>query len=70
MGEIGKALADLVENVVAFTVMIILGILGFYLTVFVVSSGSALAGFVPSGDFVVLSAALIVAASIIGGTLR
>ncbi|MDY6769012.1 MAG: hypothetical protein SVW02_02805, partial [Candidatus Nanohaloarchaea archaeon] len=57
----------LVENIVAFAVMIVLGIIGFYLTVFVVASGAGLAGFSPSGEFVVLSAALIVAASIIGG---
>ncbi|MDY6766071.1 MAG: hypothetical protein SVW77_01780 [Candidatus Nanohaloarchaea archaeon] len=67
MAGIGRALSDLVENIVAFVVMIILGIIGFYLTVFVVASGSSLAGFSPSGDFVVISAALIVAASIIGG---
>ncbi len=67
MGGVGRALSDLVGNIVAFVVMIILGVLGFYLTVFVVDSGSSLAGYAPSGEFVVLSAALIVAASIIGG---
>ncbi len=70
MASIGSAISDLVENVVAFVVMLILGILAFYLTVFVVATGSGLAGFSPSGDFVVLSAALIVAASVIGGTMR
>ncbi len=67
MAGIGSALSDLVENIVAFVVMIILGIIGFYLTVFVVTSGSSMAGVSAGGDFVVLSAALIVAASIIGG---
>ncbi|MCJ7479092.1 MAG: hypothetical protein MUP63_02835 [Candidatus Nanohaloarchaeota archaeon QJJ-7] len=67
MASIGRALSDLVENIIAFFVMIILGILGFYLTVFVVTSGASLAGVSAGGDFVVISAALIVAASIIGG---
>ncbi|MDY6761724.1 MAG: hypothetical protein SVY41_01620 [Candidatus Nanohaloarchaea archaeon] len=67
MAGIGRALSDLVENIVAFAVMIVLGIIGFYLTVFVVTSGASLAGVSVGGDFAVLSAALIVAASIIGG---
>lgn len=70
MASIGSIISDLVENMVAFVVMLVLGILAFYLTVFVVASGSGLAGFSPSGDFIVLSAALIVTASIIGGTVR
>ncbi len=68
MGAVTRALTDLVANTVAFVVLIILGVIGFYFTVFVVASGAGMAGFTPSGDFVVLSAALIVSASIVGGT--
>ncbi|MFC6731951.1 MULTISPECIES: hypothetical protein [unclassified Haladaptatus] len=67
MGKVTNALGDLVENVVAFLVMIILAIIGFYVTVFVVTMGAELAGRAASGDFVVLSAALLVSASILAG---
>ena len=69
-----SALSDLVENTVAFVVMIILGILAFFVTVFVVKSGASLAGYTsgaaPGADMVVLSSAFIVAASIIAGSMK
>jgi hypothetical protein len=61
-------LSDLVENVVAFIVLIVLGILSFFLTTFIVVMGADLAGVTAGGDFVVLSAAIIVAASLLGGS--
>lgn len=68
------ALSDLVESVVAFVVMILLGIVSFFVTVFVVQVGSALAGYTgqtaPSADFVVLSASLIVTSSVLAGVLQ
>lgn len=67
MGQITRALSDLVQSTVAFIVMIILAVIGFFFTVFVVSTGASLAGFSPSGDFVVLSASLLVVAAIIAG---
>lgn len=67
MGQITRALSDLVQSIVAFVVMIILAIIGFYFTVFVVATGAALAGFSPSGDFVILSASLLVVAAIVAG---
>lgn len=71
--SVARILNDLVENAVAFVVLILLGIISFFITVFVVDWGSRLAGFTgaaaPSGDFVVLSAALIVTASILAGAL-
>ena len=39
----------------------------FPVTVFVVSTGAGLAGYDPSGDFVVLSASLLVIAALFGG---
>ena len=67
MGQITQALGELVQSIVAFIVMIVLGIIGFYFTVFVVATGAGLAGFSPSGDFVVLSASLLVVAAILAG---
>ena len=63
-----NALSELVESVVAFVVMILLGVISFFVTVFVVNTGSEMANISPSGDFVVLSAALLVAASVLAGT--
>lgn len=62
------ALSELVGSVVAFVVMILLGIVSFFVTVFIVREGSQLAGYSASGDFVVLSASLIVVAAILAGT--
>lgn len=67
MGQVTRALSDLVSSIVAFLVMIVLAIISFYFTVFVVATGAALAGYNPSGDFVVLSAALLVVAAILAG---
>ncbi len=64
---VADILSDLVENVVAFVVLILLGIISFFVTTFIVVAGADLAGVTASGDFVVLSAALIVAASLLGG---
>ncbi len=64
-------LRDLVGSVASFVVSILLSVLAFFITVFVVVQGADLANVAVEGDFVVLSAALIVAASIIaGGTWR
>ncbi len=58
---------DLVDSVIGFAASIILAIIAFFITVFVVVTGADLANVAVDGDFVVLSAALIVAASIIAG---
>lgn len=70
MGAFTQALGDVVENIAAFIVMLVLAILSFFLTVFIVSYGSGLAGYAPSGDFVVLSASLIVSATVLSGVLK
>lgn len=62
-----KLLGWLLETVVTFVVLIVLAIVAFYITVFVVSTGAGLAGYDPSGDFVVLSASLLVVAALLGG---
>ncbi|MFB6216748.1 MAG: hypothetical protein ABEJ72_07250 [Candidatus Aenigmatarchaeota archaeon] len=70
MARFLDAVGELFESVVAFLVMILLGIVSFYFTVFVVKTGSELAGYAPDGNFVVLSAALIVVATILGSSYK
>ena len=67
MSGVIRILGGLVQTVVTFAVLIVLAIVAFYVTVFVVSTGAGLAGYSPSGDFVVLSAALLVVAALLGG---
>lgn len=58
---------DLLDSVIGFVVSIVLAIIAFYVTVFVVVTGAELADVTAGGDFVVLSAALLVAATILAG---
>lgn len=67
MSKILRILGDLVGTIITFAVLIVLSILAFYVTVFVVKTGAGLAGYEPSGDFVVLSASLLVVAALLGG---
>lgn len=68
MSRILRILSGLVQTVITFAVLILLGIVAFYITVFVVSTGAGLAGYEDvSGDFVVLSASLLVVAALLGG---
>jgi hypothetical protein len=68
MKGVMESLSDLVENVVAFVVLIVLGIISFFVTTFIVVEGGRLAGATPEPNFAVLSAAIIVAASLLGGS--
>ncbi len=70
MGSIGDALSNVVGSVVAAIVMVVLAVLSFFFVVFVVGNGAALAGYTPGGDFVVLSTAIIVAATILSGVMQ
>lgn len=64
-------LSDLVENVIPVVVMLVFEIPGFFVTVFVVSTGAYIAGYGQlSGDFVVLSASILVASTILGGLMK
>ena len=67
MSRLVSALGGLLQTVATFVVLIILAIVAFYVTVFAVSTGAELAGYDPSGDFVVLSASLLVIAALFGG---
>ena len=67
MGKIGKAVSNFMSNIVGSILMLIIAIIGFFIVVFVVSTGSSMAGYQPSGDFVVLSSAIITAAATLAG---
>ncbi|AGB14669.1 hypothetical protein Halru_0014 [Halovivax ruber XH-70] len=58
---------SLLQLVVTVAVLVALGIAAFFVSVFVVSRGAWLAGYEPSGDFVVLAASLLVVAALLGG---
>ncbi|WP_247730556.1 hypothetical protein [Halovivax limisalsi] len=62
-----KLLGGLLQMVVTITVLLAVGIVAFFVAVFVVSRGAWLAGYDPSGDFVVLAASLLVVAALLGG---
>lgn len=57
----------LASSIVAAIVMLAFAILSFFVTVFIVQVGAGLAGYSPSGDFVVLSAALLATGAIVAG---
>ena len=68
--NLGKAFGDLFENIVASVLMLIFAVLGFFVTVFVISTGAQLAGYTPDGNFAVLSASILVASTIIAGLMK
>ena len=62
-----RVFGGLVQLVVTVGVLVVLAVVAFFVTVFVVSTGAELAGYDPSDDFVVLSASLLVVAALLGG---
>lgn len=61
------SLGSLASSIVAVIVMLILAVLGYFITVFVVNIGAGLAGFSPEANFIALSAAVITAGAISAG---
>lgn len=57
----------LASSIIAAVVMLAFAILSFFVTVFIVKVGAGLAGYSPSGDFVVLAAALLASGAIVAG---
>lgn len=57
----------LAGSIIAAIVMLAFAILSFFVTVFIVQVGAGLAGYSPSGDFVVLAAALLASGAIVAG---
>jgi len=67
MKKVGTFFGNLIVSIVSFLVMLLMATLSFFLIVWVITTGATFAGLQPSGDFLVLSAALIVVAAIIAG---
>lgn len=61
------SLGALARGIVAAIVMLVFAIISFFITVFIVQVGAGVAGYTPSGDFVVLAAAILAASAIIAG---
>lgn len=58
----------LVSSIIASIVLLVFAILSFFITVFIVQVGAGLAGYSSlSGDFVVLSAAILATGAIMAG---
>ena len=57
----------LVGSIIASIVLLVFAIISFFVTVFIVQVGAGLAGYAPSGDFVVLSAAVLATGAIVAG---
>ncbi|MFB6283529.1 MAG: hypothetical protein ABEK59_06295 [Halobacteria archaeon] len=67
---VGEAFSEIVLGVIAIFVMIVLAIISFYITVFVISAGADLAGYSNlDGNQVILAASILSAAALIGGGL-
>ncbi|MFC7097626.1 hypothetical protein [Halobaculum marinum] len=57
----------LASSIVASIVLLVFAILSFFITVFIVQVGAGLAGYSPTGDFIVLSAAILATGAIVAG---
>ena len=62
-----ESFGGLVGSIVAVVVMLVIAILSFFVNVFIVQMGAGLAGYAPSGDFVVLAAAIMGTGAIVAG---
>lgn len=57
----------LASSIIAAIVMLVFAILSFFVTVFIVQTGAAIAGLEPSADYLVLSAAILATGAIVAG---
>ncbi|AGB38010.1 hypothetical protein [Natronococcus occultus] len=67
MSSVRSILRGLLASAIGIVVVGLLATVVFTVAIFVVSTGAGLAGYEPSADFVVLSAALVVVAVILTG---
>ncbi|MDT3436506.1 hypothetical protein [Haloarcula sp. 1CSR25-25] len=58
----------LVSSIIAAIVMLVFAIVSFFVSVFIVQAGAGLAGYSPSGEFVVLSAGILATGAIVAGS--
>ena len=66
----GGLFESLIVTVIASLILIALGMVYFILTLWIVKFSSALMGYSPDGNLVVLSAAVIVAGIMIGSAIK
>lgn len=69
MSGLMRIFGALLASVIGIIVMVVVATVVFFIATFVVSTGASLAGYEPSGDYVVLAASLIVVAVILTGGL-
>jgi len=62
-----NSVGELVGSVIAVALLLVLAVVSFFVTIFIVDAGASLAGLSPSDDFVTLAAALLTAGAIVGG---
>lgn len=67
MENFRRVASALTASVIGIVVMVVLATVVFFIATFAVANGAGLAGYDPSGDFVVLAAALIVVSVILTG---
>lgn len=58
---------QIVGSIIAVVLMLVLAVLSYFITVFIVDTGAGFAGLDPSADFVALSAAVLAASAIMAG---
>ena len=58
----------LVSSIIAAIVILVFAIVSFFVSVFIVQAGAGLAGYSPSGEFVVLSAVILATGAIVVGS--
>jgi len=63
-----NSVGELVGSVIAVALLLVLAVVSFFVTIFIVDAGASLAGLSPGDDFVTLAAALLTAGAIIGGS--
>lgn len=62
-----NSVGELVGSVLAVALLLVLAVISFFVTVFIVDAGASLAGLDPGPDFVTLSAAVLTAGAVVGG---
>lgn len=62
-----NVLSGIAGNIMAAAVMLIVSILGLFITIFIVQSAAGLAGYQPSGNYIILSATLLTGFAVISG---
>jgi len=61
------SVGELVGSVIAVALLLVLAVVSFFVTIFIVDAGASLAGLSPGDDYVTLAAALLTAGAIVGG---